>query len=146
MEFLPEILEDKSIINMLGSKINIHVAVLVKRNKLIAMATNKVGSRSRGAGWSDCSIHAEKNVVRELGDFNKMNGASMYVFRISSASDKIGLEKIQNSVPCHDCHLFLEKCVREYGLMRIFYSTNQFVELDLALRPRKKIYTVSIRR
>ena len=139
MELLPTILEDKAICNLMNThKTSIHVAILVKRNKIIAMATNKVGSRSRGAGWSDCTIHAERNVVKELGDFNKMNGACMYVFRISKAKTKVGAEKIQSSEPCYDCHLFLEKCVREYGLSRIFYSTNQFVELDLAIRPDRK--------
>ena len=63
--FVPDILEDKTIMNLIHAhKTSIHVAIIVKRNKVIAMATNKIGTRSRGAGWSDCTIHAEKNVVR----------------------------------------------------------------------------------
>ena len=136
---MPSILEDKAICNMIKShKTSVHVAVIVKRNKVIAIATNKIGSRSRGAGWSDCTIHAERNVVKEMGDFDQMRGASMYVFRISKCQTKCGMEKIQNSAPCYDCHVFLEKCVKQYGLRNVFYSTNIFVKMDFTIRPDKK--------
>lgn len=137
--FVPAILADKTISNLVKThRTSIHVAVIVKRNKVIAMATNKIGSRSRGAGYSDCTIHAEKNVVKELGDFGQLRGATMYVIRISRCITKQGLDKIQNSEPCHDCHLFLEKCVKQYGLRRVFYSTTDFVELDFDARPEKR--------
>jgi len=136
---LPSILEDKSILNLIKShKTSIHVAVIVKRNKVIAMATNKVGSRSKGAGYSDCTIHAEKNVVKELGNSDHMRGASMYVFRISKCQTKCGMDKIQNSAPCHDCHIFLQKCVKQYGLRNVFYSTSEFVKMDFSICPDKK--------
>ena len=48
------LLEDKTIKNLVEChKTSIHIALLLKRNKVIAIATNKIGSRSRGAGWSD---------------------------------------------------------------------------------------------
>jgi len=137
--FLPNILEDKTIKNLVHThKTSIHLAIIVKRNKVIACATNKVGSRSRGAGWSDYTIHAEKNVVKQLGDFEQMRGATMYVIRISKNRCCSGMEKIQNSEPCHDCHLFLEKCVKQYGLRKVYYSTTEFKEVDFSVRPPKK--------
>jgi len=137
--FVPNILEDKTIMNLIHAhKMSIHVAIIVKRNKVIAMATNKVGTRSRGVGWSDRTIHAEKNVVRELGDYAQLRDATMYVIRISRSKDTHGNDKVQNSEPCHDCHLFLEKCIKKYGLSRVFYSTTEFVELDIENRPLKR--------
>jgi hypothetical protein len=137
--FVPDILGDKTIMNLIHAhKTSIHVAIIVKRNKVIAMATNKIGTRSRGAGWSDCTIHAEKNVVRELGNYEQMRGATMYVIRISRSKDKYGQDKVQNSEPCHDCHLFLGKCIKQYGLRRVFYSTTEFVELNLDNCPSKR--------
>ena len=145
MEFLVSpFINDKSITNLIKThKTSIHIALIVKRNKIIATATNKIGSRSRGAGWSDCTIHAERNVVKELGNFDDLRGATMYVFRISRCKTKSGVDKVQNSEPCYDCHLFLEKCIKQYGLRRVFYSTNEFVELDMTNRPvRKNSYPV----
>jgi hypothetical protein len=130
---------DKAITNMVTShRTSVHVAIIIKRNKVIAVATNKIGSRSRGAGWSDCTIHAEKNVVKELGDFDQLRGATLYVFRISRCKEKEGREKIQNSEPCHDCHKFLQKCIQKYGLRKVFYSTNEFVELEMDKCPMKR--------
>ena len=134
-----ELLNDKTLINMTACHTtSIHVAILFKRNKVIAMARNKIGSRSRGAGWSDCTIHAEKNVVKELGNFDLLRGATMYVFRISRSKTKEGQDKIQNSEPCYDCHNFLQKCIQKYGLRKVFYSTNQFVELDMSNCPLRR--------
>jgi hypothetical protein len=139
---LLSLMDDKAISNLVQSyKTSVHVAFLVKRNKVIAVATNRVGTRSRGCGYSDCTIHAEKNVVKELGNLEQMRGATMYVFRISKCRTKSGMEKIQNSEPCYDCHLFLEKCVKNYGLRRVFYSTNEFVELDFNERPQRRMTT-----
>jgi hypothetical protein len=105
-------------------KIHVHIAVIVGRGgKILAAATNKAGSRSKGSGYSDFSIHAEKNVIKELGDITKLRGADMYVMRISSDKDKEGLEKFMCSKPCSECTLFLEKCMREYGLKKVYYTS-----------------------
>jgi hypothetical protein len=135
-----ELLDNKMLTNLTASHTtSIHVALIIKRNKVIAMATNKIGSRSRGAGWSDCTIHAEKNVVKQLGNLELLRGASLYVFRISRCKTKEGQEKIQNSEPCYDCHNFLQKCIQKYGLRKVFYSTNEFVELDMSNCPLRRI-------
>ena len=137
---LSSLIEDKSIVNLLSTfKTSVHVAFLIKRNKVIAVATNRVGSRSSGCGYSDCTIHAEKNVVKKLGNLEQLRGAVMYVFRISKCQTLSGIDKIRNSEPCYDCHLFLQKCVKNYGLRRVFYSTNEFVELDFNAVPQRKI-------
>jgi hypothetical protein len=95
---------------------SLHKAVIVKRGKIIAEATNQVGSRSSGAGFSDNTIHAEKAVIKKLGDFSKLKGADLYVFRVG------GEEHSHFSQPCPDCQMFLKKCMREYGLRFVFYS------------------------
>jgi hypothetical protein len=136
---LPYVLEDKSIQNLVSAhNISIHVAFIVKRGQILAKATNKIGSRSRGAGYSDCSIHAERAVVKELGNFDLMRGAALYVIRISRSKELHGSERIKNSEPCHDCHLFLTKCHEKYGLKKVFYSTHEFVEMNFSDRPNKR--------
>jgi hypothetical protein len=101
---------------------SIHMAVLVKRGKVIAHATNKVGSRSRGSGWSTNTIHAERNVVKELGDISQLRGADMYIMRFSKNRRLEGFERFMGSKPCSSCQLFLEKCMREYGLKNVFFT------------------------
>ena len=101
---------------------HIHTAVLVKRGKVIAHATNRAGSRSMGSGYSDYTIHAERNVVKSLGDISQLRGADMYVMRISRDHKKQGFEKFMDSRPCADCQKFLEKCMREYGLKNVYFT------------------------
>jgi hypothetical protein len=96
---------------------SLHVAVLVKRGKILAFANNKNGSRSSGSGYSERSIHAERHVVKRLGNIQELRGADMYIMRISK-----GGCRLQPSMPCPECQLFLEKCVREYGLRRIYFT------------------------
>lgn len=90
----------------------------MKRGKIIAESTNNYGSRSRGSGYSSSSIHAEKNVVKELGDISKLKGADMYVMRFSRADP---LDFVR-SVPCPSCMIFLGKCMKEYGLKNVYYT------------------------
>jgi deoxycytidylate deaminase len=96
---------------------SIHRAVLVKRGQVIAAASNNYGSRSRGSGYSRSSIHAEKNVVKVLGNVHKLQGADMYIMRFSRCSEM----KFVKSTPCPACKIFLEKCIREYGLKNVYY-------------------------
>jgi deoxycytidylate deaminase len=97
---------------------SVHMAVLVKRGKVIASAYNRNGSRSSGSGYTDRSIHAERNVVKELGDISKIRGATMYVMRVS----KHTMNTFGYSKPCEECQLFLRKCMREYGLKAVYYT------------------------
>jgi hypothetical protein len=93
----------------------LHVAALVKRGKVIAVAHNRAGSRKMGSGYSTMTIHAEKAVVKKLGDISKLKDATLCVWRISSIS-------VLPSKPCSECHLFLEKCMRQYGLRAVQYT------------------------
>jgi hypothetical protein len=102
---------------------SIHVAVIVKRGKIIAEATNGFGSRSRGSGYNTSSIHAERNVIKELGNIHELRGAEMYVVRISRSYASQGDSQFIGSKPCCQCMVFLEKCMREYGLKNVYYTT-----------------------
>jgi hypothetical protein len=95
-----------------------HIAVIIKRGKILCLASNGLGTRSRGCGYDTRTIHAERAVVKKLGDYSKLNGAIMIVIKISKYMNEIGY-----SEPCHSCKCHLEKCIREYGLKRIYYST-----------------------
>jgi hypothetical protein len=101
---------------------SIHVALLVKRGKVIAEATNGFGSRSRGSGYCTNSIHAERNVVKEIGNIRELKGAEMYVVRISRTADYEKQDPFMGSKPCPQCKVFLEKCMREYGLKNVYYT------------------------
>ena len=94
----------------------LHVATLLRRNKVITSAINRVGSRSKGCGYSDRSLHAERAVVKRLGDISQLRGATLVVVRYNHQGD------MQGSQPCHECRVFLEKCIREYGLRKVIYS------------------------
>ena len=101
---------------------SIHVAVLMKRGKIIAEATNGFGSRSRGSGYCTSSIHAERNVVKEIGNIRELKGAEMYVVRISRTADYEKDNPFMGSKPCCQCKVFLDKCIREYGLKNVYYT------------------------
>lgn len=97
---------------------HIVIAVIVNRGKVLAASSNKNGTRSNGSGYSDYTIHAERAVVKKLGDISKLRGAVMYVWRVSQYN--VGLM----SKPCHDCSIFLEKCRTKYGLRNVYYTQN----------------------
>jgi hypothetical protein len=94
-----------------------HVAFIVKRGKIIECATNSIGSRSRGCGYDERMIHAERAVLKKLGDIRQLNGAVLIVIRFAR-----GTKEIVNSEPCHTCKMHLEKCIKEYGLKCVYYS------------------------
>jgi len=99
---------------------SIHVALLLKRGKIIAEATNGYGSRSRGSGYCHSSIHAERNVVKQIGNIHELKGAEMYVVRISRTRDFN--DPFVGSKPCAQCRVFLNKCIKEYGLKNVYYT------------------------
>jgi len=96
---------------------HVHVAMVLKRGKMIEMATNAIGSRSRGCGYDHRSIHAERAVLKKIGDHTKLMGAILIVFRISR-----GTNELVSSAPCEHCRPHMEKCVKEYGLRRVYHS------------------------
>jgi len=101
----------------------LHIAIIVKRGKILAEATNKVASRSNGAAsrGSQNYIHAERNVLRVLGDNRKLRGADMYVMRFGKMSKDSDIE-FKYSQPCPECTVLLEKCMREYGLKNVYFT------------------------
>jgi hypothetical protein len=95
---------------------HLHKAELLLRGKTIAAARNVIGSRSRGCGWSDQSIHAERAVVKRLGNLSRLRGCVLVVVRVNKKGELL------NSKPCPDCQKFLLKCMKEYGLRKVYYS------------------------
>jgi hypothetical protein len=129
----------KTLIQDVDSKQNhlhsLHMAVLVKRGKIIETATNRLGTRSSGSGYSDRTIHAERAVVKKLGDISKLRGCTLYVWRIGFAQFYP-----MSSEPCHECDVFLTKCINKYGLRGVYYThTNTPTTPDTSMsdsRPR----------
>ena len=93
-----------------------HIAVLYKRGKVVEMASNAVGSRSKGCGYSKHTIHAERAVLKKVGDTSQLKGTKLFVVRLS------GRGEILSSEPCHSCQVYLTKCMREYGMLSAHYS------------------------
>lgn len=113
------LVEDKLSIesSLLRHTTQTHIAILIKRGKVLDFALNSVGSRSKGCGYSRSTIHAERAVLKKVGDVSKFAGASLIVIRISK-----GTKDVINSEPCHACRCHLEKCMRCYGLRSVYYS------------------------
>lgn len=93
-----------------------HFAVLTQRGRVIAVGRNKAASRSSGCGCNDQTIHAECAVVKNLGDISQLRGCVLTVFRLNKK------DQIMQSKPCHDCQVFLTKCMEKWGLRRVEYS------------------------
>jgi hypothetical protein len=105
----------------------VHVAVIVYRGKIIAEATNRIGYRSINEKSfyntyirEKHNIHAEENVVRKLGDYNRLRGADMYVLKYSRKDPT----QFANSKPCAKCECFLNKCMQKYGLRHVYYTSD----------------------
>ena len=94
-----------------------HIAIILQRGKVLAVASNSIGSRSKGAGYHTRTIHAERAAIKKVGDTSKLNGAVLIVIRVMKGTGEIG-----NSEPCHSCKCHLEKCMKEYGLRQVYYS------------------------
>jgi hypothetical protein len=90
-----------------------HVAALVVRKKVVAVACNGIGSRAKGCGYSDCTIHAEKKVLKKCP---MVRQAILVVVRMNNQKDFL------NSKPCKDCELFLEKMIARKILRAVYYS------------------------
>ena len=95
-----------------------HVATIYRRHRPIAISRNKIGTRSRGCGWDDQSLHAERAVVKSLGDISQLRGCTLEVVRLSKRNT------IKNSEPCDNCKQFLHKCIKKYGLAKVIYSSD----------------------
>jgi hypothetical protein len=101
----------------LRMRTNLHIAYVYGRGgMLLGMATNRVGSRSSGAGFSRYTIHAERAALKAVGDHTLLRGATMVVVRVNRCGE------FQNSEPCHECKCHLTKAMNKYGLKRVYYS------------------------
>ena len=61
---------------------SLHIAMIIKRGKVLSVASNAIGSRSRGCGYATRTIHAERAAIKKVGDTSKLAGAIMIVIRI----------------------------------------------------------------
>jgi hypothetical protein len=99
-----------------NSKYKLHIAFLYNnKGDLICKSINKIGTRSRGAGYSDYTIHAERAVLKMV-DYTHLKNATLVVIRVNKLGD------IMYSKPCHGCECHISKLMRLYGLKRVFYS------------------------
>ena len=99
-----------------------HIAFLIKRGKIIAYASNTIGSRKKGSGYNSRSLHAEVAVIKKVGDVRILEGADIFVFRWTPPGSS-NQQPVCNSCPCHSCNKFLTKCMKKYGLNRVYYSS-----------------------
>jgi len=96
---------------------SLHIAFVYGRGGiLIAMSTNRIGTRSSGSGFSKQTIHAERAALKAVGDIRLLRGATMVVVR----AGKGGI--LRESKPCSECQCHLEKAMIKYGLLKVYYS------------------------
>jgi hypothetical protein len=120
---LESFLEDPNTMRMRQMEnTSFHIAMLMKRGKILVVASNRIGSRSKGCGYANYTIHAERNVIKQLGDTSKLKGCDLFVMNIS-VNKLTGTKHFKYSKPCYDCQVFLEKCQTEYGLKNVYYTT-----------------------
>jgi len=99
------------------TQVNLHIAFIYARAGVcIGMATNRIGSRSSGAGFGDRTIHAERAVLKSVGDTSLLKDATLVVIRVNRHGAIMGSE------PCHECKCHLESAMRKHGLKRVYYS------------------------
>ena len=94
----------------------LHHATIIRRHKILASAYNGIGSRSRGCGYSEMTICAERKAIKTLGDLTKLRGATLVVVRYGREGE------LRPSAPCHGCQVLIDKCIRNYGLKKVIYS------------------------
>jgi len=98
-------------------KLNLHVAFIFGRGgTLLGMATNRPGTRNSGAGFSGSSIHAERAVLKAVGDISLLKDATLVVIRVNKQGE------LRLSEPCHECRCALTKAMDKYGLKQVYYS------------------------
>jgi len=108
---------DEAIKEALKSNLQMrHGCVLVTNGEIIARGHNMGYS---GPLNSMRSTHAEIATLQNLGNYNNLKDATMYVVRISTQNGKIYMV---NSHPCQDCLPKLLKCIRIHGLKQVYYS------------------------
>ena len=79
-----------------------HMAFLLLRGNIVAVSTNQIGSRSRGAGYSEYTLHAERAVMKQI-DVSQLKNMTLVVIRLGKNGTFL------NSKPCPDCQRVLKK-------------------------------------
>jgi hypothetical protein len=98
-------------------KLHLHVAFIFGRGgALLGMATNRPGTRNSGAGYSGSTIHAERAVLKAVGDMSLLKDATLVVIRVNKQGE------LRLSEPCHECRCALIKAMEKYGLKQVYYS------------------------
>lgn len=94
-----------------------HGCVIVHKKNIIATGYNMM------CPYYHHSIHAEVNTLKKVKN-NKhlLKHSEMYIVRIGKNS--LG-NPLKYSKPCINC----EKCIKEHGIKKVFYSTNH--EMDI---------------
>jgi hypothetical protein len=64
-----------------------HMAFLLLRGNIVAVSTNQIGSRSRGAGYSDYTLHAERAVMKQM-DVSQLKNMTLVGVRIQKELKK----------------------------------------------------------
>lgn len=91
---------------------SVHYAEIVKGRRVLASSFNRVKACPEAH-----SLHAERSVVKALGNINLLKGATLIVIRIGKNSDEF-----KNSKPCKHCEGFLRSCMKKYKLSKVIYS------------------------
>ena len=118
---LNQFIDDPNTMRLCQTNTSFHVAMLVRRGKIIQTASNRVGTRSRGSGYSKYTIHAEKNVIKQIRNLHLLDGCDLFIMKIHQ--HKLTKElTFCHSSPCHSCQVFIEKCQKEYGLKNVYYT------------------------
>jgi deoxycytidylate deaminase len=89
----------------------------------LAFAHNKEGTRGASTKGSGEYVHAEKNLLLSIkGNYSLLRDASIYVARISPIPNTREKE-FTYSQPCPECTVLLTKCMKTYGLKKVFFTT-----------------------
>jgi len=95
-------------------KTHYHIAMLFQGHKNVAVGQNRAQARGRGRKKSN-TIHAEADVIRSIGNYQKLKGSKLFVIRIAPSG-------IAYSAPCIACQCLLNKCMKEYGMLGYGHS------------------------
>jgi hypothetical protein len=95
---------------------HIHVAVIMNKKNIVSVATNRLGNRSKGVGFSTSTLHAEMHAIKQVKNLKLLENCRMYVFR----QNKFGFPMM--SAPCKECRVKLEVVMKKWGLKKVLYS------------------------
>lgn len=89
-----------------------YIAIIVNRGKILAIGQNKHRTQRFSSKYS---VHAEVDALNKCNR-KHLKGAVMYIIQFGSDTD------VKRAIPCHDCQLKLEKCIKKYGLNKVCFT------------------------